>query len=77
MISQFPVLAGTDFQQAIWQQLVSIPFVETVTYLRLSERVGVIKAVCVVASADGASTSLVVVPCHRVIGSANRFRRWA
>lgn len=70
-------LAGTDFQQAIWQQLQSIPFGETITYLKLAERVGDIKAVRAVANANGANALSIIIPCHRVIGSDGQLTGYA
>lgn len=71
------VLAGTDFQQAIWHQLQSIPYGMTITYLKLAEKVGDIKAVRAVANANGANALSIIVPCHRVIGSDGQLTGYA
>lgn len=70
-------LAGTCFQQSVWQQLQLIPFGDTVSYLQLAERVGNIKAVRAVANANGANALSIVIPCHRVIGSNGQLTGYA
>lgn len=63
------VFAGTDFQKTVWQELLNIPYGETVSYGELSRRLGNPKAVRAVAAANGANPISIFVPCHRVIGS--------
>ncbi len=63
------LLAGTDFQKAVWDQLLKIPFGQTASYLQLAERMDNPKAVRAVASANGANALSIIVPCHRVVGS--------
>jgi methylated-DNA-[protein]-cysteine S-methyltransferase len=60
---------GTDFQQKVWQELLQIPYGKTISYLELSKKMGDVKAVRAVASANGKNPLWIVVPCHRVIGS--------
>ncbi|MGI9324573.1 MAG: methylated-DNA--[protein]-cysteine S-methyltransferase [Pseudomonadales bacterium] len=61
--------AGTAFQQAVWQALLTIPYGETRSYLEVAKAVGKPKAVRAVGSANGRNPLPIVVPCHRVIGS--------
>lgn len=61
--------AGTAFQRAVWQQLVGIPYGQTVSYLDIARRVGNEKAVRAVGAANGQNPIAIVVPCHRVVGS--------
>lgn len=61
--------AGTDFQISVWQELIKVPFGKTETYLGLSKKLGNEKAVRAVASANGANSISIIVPCHRIIGS--------
>lgn len=63
------LLAGTDFQKIVWEELQRIPFGTTVSYGELARRVGQPRAVRAVASANGANAVSIFVPCHRVIGS--------
>jgi methylated-DNA-[protein]-cysteine S-methyltransferase len=60
---------GTDFQQKVWQELLNIPFGKTMSYLDLSKKLGDVKAIRAVASANGRNPLWIVVPCHRVIGT--------
>lgn len=60
---------GTEFQQKVWQELLNIPFGKTMSYLDLSKKLGDVKAIRAVASANGKNPLWIVVPCHRVIGS--------
>lgn len=61
--------SGTEFQQKVWQALLEIPFGKTMTYLELSKKLGDVKAIRAVASANGKNPLWIVVPCHRVIGT--------
>ena len=60
---------GTEFQQRVWRELLQIPFGKTISYLELSKKLGDVKAIRAVASANGKNSLWIVVPCHRVIGS--------
>ena len=60
---------GTNFQQKIWNELTSIPYGKTISYLELSRKIGNSKAIRAVGSANGNNSICIVVPCHRVIGS--------
>ncbi len=62
--------AGSDFQQAVWRELLRIPYGRTASYLELAERVADRNSVRAVASANGANALSIFVPCHRVIGSS-------
>lgn len=60
---------GTEFQQKVWESLSNIPFGKTISYMDLSKKLGDIKAIRAVASANGKNPLWIVIPCHRVIGS--------
>lgn len=60
---------GTEFQQKVWQALIEIPFGKTCSYMDLSKKLGDVKAIRAVASANGKNPLWIVVPCHRVIGT--------
>ncbi len=61
--------SGTEFQQKVWQALLEIPFGKTCSYMDLSKKLGDVKAIRAVASANGKNPLWIVVPCHRVIGT--------
>ncbi|HOZ84263.1 MAG TPA: methylated-DNA--[protein]-cysteine S-methyltransferase [Niabella sp.] len=71
------LLAGSNFQQQVWQQLLKIPYGQTTTYLDLSLKLGDEKAIRAVASANGANGISIIVPCHRVIGSDGKLIGYA
>ena len=60
---------GTEFQQKVWKGLLDIPFGKTCSYMDLSKKLGDVKAIRAVASANGKNPLWIVVPCHRVIGT--------
>ena len=60
-------VAGTAFQQAIWNELRRIPAGETRTYADIAAAVGKPKAVRAAGSANGANNVAVLIPCYRVI----------
>ncbi len=69
-VFDFPVYQeGTEFQQRVWNELAAIPFGKTISYLELSRRLGDTKTIRAAASANGKNNIVVVIPCHRVIGS--------
>ena len=61
--------AGTAFQQRVWNELIKIPFGKTLSYLQLSQKIGNVKSIRAVGTANGRNNLSIVVPCHRVIGS--------
>lgn len=63
------LFTGTDFQKAVWNELLEIPFGMTVSYGEMARRIGMPKAVRAVANANGANSMSIFAPCHRVIGS--------
>lgn len=63
------LFVGTEFQKKVWNELLNIPYGETISYREMAQRIGMPKAVRAVANANGANSMSVFVPCHRVIGS--------
>ena len=62
-------LAGTDFQRAVWDELLRIDFGKLVTYCDIAAVIGRPKAVRAVGVAVGENPCSILVPCHRVVGS--------
>jgi len=71
------LFAGTDFQKKVWNELLKIPFGQTVSYMDIAHRIKKPKAVRAVASAIGANPMSIIVPCHRVIASNNTLGGYA
>jgi len=63
------VFVGTDFQKSVWEALMEIPYGTTKGYLELSRYLGDENAIRAVATAIGANSVSIFVPCHRIIGS--------
>lgn len=63
-------LVGTPFQLDVWRQLRAIPYGEVRSYADVARGVGRPSAVRAVGAANGANPVPIIVPCHRVIGSA-------
>jgi methylated-DNA-[protein]-cysteine S-methyltransferase len=62
-------LRGTDFQIAVWEALQTIPAGETRSYKDVAALIGNPKAVRAVGMANNRNPIVIIVPCHRVIGS--------
>lgn len=63
------LFAGTDFQQRVWRELLTIPYGFTLTYAELARRVGRPKTVRGVANAVALNALSIFAPCHRIVGS--------
>ncbi len=63
------VLKGTEFQQKVWREVAKIPYGKTVSYREIAQNVGNEKAVRAVGTAIGRNPIVIIVPCHRVIGT--------
>ena len=61
-------LSGTDFQKKVWNELLTIPYGRTISYLELALRMGDINSIRAVGLANGQNPIAILVPCHRVIG---------
>lgn len=62
-------MPGTEFQQQVWQQLLTIPFATTRSYAEQAKRIGRPAAVRAVGRANGDNRISIIVPCHRVVGA--------
>ena len=62
-------IAGTAFQEAVWQELRRIPPGETRSYAQIAAAVGKPSAVRATGSANGANSVAILIPCHRVVRS--------
>lgn len=60
---------GTPFRHKVWDELVRIPYGETISYGELARRIRQPSASRAVGLANGANPIPIIVPCHRVIGS--------
>lgn len=61
-------VSGSGFQTKVWNELLTIPYGKTISYLDLAIRIGDINSVRAVGIANGQNPIAILVPCHRVIG---------
>jgi methylated-DNA-[protein]-cysteine S-methyltransferase len=71
------IRGGTDFQHAVWNALVGIPFGETRSYGDIARFIGRPSAVRAVGAANALNPISILVPCHRVIGGAGSLTGYA
>jgi len=69
--------AGTAFQQAVWQALLTIPLGSTQSYGDLARRLDNPKAVRAVGAAVGRNPVSIIVPCHRILGAGGQLTGYA
>jgi methylated-DNA-[protein]-cysteine S-methyltransferase len=62
------ILDGTPFQIEAWQQLLKIPYGQTLSYGEQAARMGDKNKARTVGLANGQNPISIIVPCHRVIG---------
>ena len=68
---------GTPFQERIWKEIAAIPYGATLTYAELARRAGAPGAARAAGAATGRNPLSIVVPCHRVVGSAGGLTGYA
>ena len=61
---------GSEFQFEVWNELRQIPYGETRSYGAIAKAIGQPRASRAVGLANNQNPIAIVVPCHRVIGSA-------
>ena len=69
--------SGTEFQQKVWEELLKIPFGETISYQEQAQRLSNPKAVRAVANANSRNKISIIIPCHRVIGKDKKLTGYA
>ncbi|MCD6090894.1 MAG: methylated-DNA--[protein]-cysteine S-methyltransferase [Bacteroidales bacterium] len=60
-------LKGTDFQRKVWNELMKIPFGQTISYGDIAHKVGDDNASRAVGLAISKNPIWIVIPCHRVL----------
>lgn len=69
-------LRGTPFQRTVWNELLQIPYGQTLTYGEIAHRIGC-RSAQAVGQAVGHNPVVILVPCHRVVGSHGRLTGYA
>lgn len=64
---------GSEFRRAVWEQLLGIPYGETVSYGEIAKRLeaesGRKTSARAVGGAVGRNPISIIIPCHRVVGA--------
>lgn len=60
---------GTDLQRVVADELLKIPYGQTISYSELAKRIGRPTAIRAVANAVGYNPISILIPCHRIIGA--------
>ena len=60
---------GTEFQHAVWDCLLRIPYGQTRSYADVAASIGHPRSYRAVGMACNANPLPIIVPCHRVVGS--------
>lgn len=68
---------GTEFQKKVWDMLKTIPYGERWSYKQVAEAIGNPKACRAVGMANNKNPIMIVVPCHRVVGSNGKLVGYA
>ena len=69
--------AGTDFQIKVWEQVMKVPFGETVSYLEIAKQTGSKNNTRAVGMANGKNPIPIIIPCHRIIGLNGKLTGYA
>ncbi|MBL0096265.1 MAG: methylated-DNA--[protein]-cysteine S-methyltransferase [Bacteroidetes bacterium] len=68
---------GTVFQRLVWEEVMKVPFGQTMNYARLAIRCGDEKKTRAVAAANAANPMAIIIPCHRIVGSSGQLTGYA
>lgn len=66
------IFPGSPFQEAVWRELLKIPYGETRSYEELARAVGCPGAQRAVGTANGSNRIAIVIPCHRVVNKSGK-----
>lgn len=62
-------LNGTEFQKKVWLELQKIPYGETRSYKEIANNIGCLNGQRAIGNANNKNKIIIIVPCHRVIGT--------
>ncbi len=68
---------GTAFQQEVWAAIRDIPYGETRSYKQIAAAIGRPQAIRAVGGAANKNPLLLIIPCHRVIGTNKKLVGYA
>ena len=65
---------AAEFHQAVWNELLQIPYGRTTSYGAIAEKLGDPKSVRAVGQANKHNPIAIIVPCHRVIAKSGELQ---
>ena len=68
---------GTSFQERVWREIARVPYGQTISYAELARRAGAPGSARAAGAATGRNPLSIVVPCHRIVGSAGSLTGYA
>ena len=68
---------GTDFQKAVWAQLLDVPYGESRSYGHIAKTLGIPRGAQAVGQAVGRNPIAVLIPCHRILGAGAKLTGYA
>lgn len=73
---------GSNFRQAVWEILLTIPYGSTVTYGEIADKIAAQRGLermsaQAVGGAVGHNSISIIVPCHRVVGTSGSLTGYA
>lgn len=73
---------GSEFQRAVWELLLQIPYGQTTTYGALAQKLAQHQGLAhmsaqAVGGAVGRNKISILIPCHRVVGTGGRLTGYA
>ncbi len=71
------LLKGTEFQKKVWEKLISVPYGEVTSYKYVATQIGLPNASRAVGNACNKNPLLIIVPCHRILGSDKTLKGFA
>lgn len=72
-----PLLIGSDFQKAAWTTITGIHYGQTISYKQEAIQAGHPTALRAIGNANRENPIVIVIPCHRVVGSEGMPRGYA
>ena len=68
---------GTDFQKAVWAELLRVPYGESRSYGDIARALGRPQGAQAVGQALGQNPIAIIIPCHRILGAGKKLTGYA
>ena len=73
-IFQIPITYcyGTDFQKKVWNELSTVKYGDTRSYMDIANSIGTTKSYRAVGNANNKNPISIIIPCHRIISNSGK-----